>query len=206
MKIVVIADAALKDELLFQGTREEAEIYWLEYPAQVDGATAYIDLLFQPSEERINQLKQLQPATIIVNAVNSTTSELGKNLIRINGWQSFLKRPVVEAAAAADNRTIAEQVFSQFNKTVEWVPDVPGFITARVISMVINEAWFAWEEQVSSREEIDTAMKLGTNYPLGPFEWGDQIGLANIYQLLKSLSAKDIRYQPAAILQKQAGA
>ena len=49
-------------------------------------------------------------------------------------------------------------------------PDIPGFISARVVSMIINEAYFALEEEVSSKEEIDTAMKLGTNYPYGPFD------------------------------------
>ena len=56
----------------------------------------------------------------------------------------------------------------------------PGFITARVIAMIINEAFFALQENVSSKEEIDTAMRLGTNYPYGPFEWTKLIGIDKI--------------------------
>jgi 3-hydroxybutyryl-CoA dehydrogenase len=91
-----------------------------------------------------------------------------------------------------------------FNKKIEWVPDIPGFVTARVISMIINEAYFALDENVSSKEEIDTAMKLGTNYPYGPFEWAKAIGLKNVYDLLKHLAELNNRYTPSALLQKEA--
>ncbi len=45
------------------------------------------------------------------------------------------------------------------------------------MAMIINEAWHALAEEVSTKNEIDTAMKLGTNYPYGPFEWAEKIGL-----------------------------
>ena len=80
------------------------------------------------------------------------------------------------------------------------VKDEPGLIAARVLAMIINEAYFALGDNVSTKAEIDTAMKLGTNYPLGPFEWADAIGHANILGLLQQLTATDKRYQPAAML------
>ncbi len=64
----------------------------------------------------------------------------------------------------------------------------------------INEAWFALEENVSSKEEIDVAMKLGTNYPYGPFEWASLIGIEKIFELLQKLSTYDKRYLPATLL------
>ena len=91
-----------------------------------------------------------------------------------------------------------------FNKKTEWTPDIPGFITARVISTIINEAYFSLEGKVSSREEIDTAMKLGTSYPYGPFEWSRIIGIKNIYSLLNILSRKNKRYLPSDLLKKEA--
>jgi 3-hydroxybutyryl-CoA dehydrogenase len=84
------------------------------------------------------------------------------------------------------------------------VPDIPGFVTARVISAIINEAYFALEEKVSSREEIDIAMKTGTNYPYGPFEWADKIGLKNVYALLDVLSRDEAGYTPASLLKESA--
>jgi 3-hydroxybutyryl-CoA dehydrogenase len=75
-------------------------------------------------------------------------------------------------------------------------------ITARILAVLINEAWYTWQEGVSSKEEIDTAMRLGTNYPLGPFEWGARIGLDRIVGLLEVMSRTDPRYIPADTLKK----
>jgi 3-hydroxybutyryl-CoA dehydrogenase len=83
-----------------------------------------------------------------------------------------------------------EEVFSLFNKKIEWLPDEIGFVTPRIISMIINEAFIALKEGVSSKEEIDTAMKLGTNYPYGPFEWAEKIGMERIDSLLVRLQKK----------------
>jgi len=204
MKIAVITNEELKEELLAQGMADKLEVVWLTEINPVPGAIAYIDLLFKHSPERINKLETLQPATIIINTVIHTLEAMPPGFIRLNGWNSFFKRPVVEAAGAENDRAVAEQVFSGFHKKIEWVPDIPGFITARVISMIINEAYFGLEEKISTREEIDTAMKLGTNYPYGPFEWGAKIGLKHIDDLLTRLVQENTRYQPSALLQKEA--
>ena len=204
MKIVVITNEVLKSELLAQQSVENVVVEWQDEINPVQDADAYIDLLFNHSAERIDKLKNLHPATIIINAVNVTLNELPPGFIRINGWNSFLKRNLVEAAGADENKKAAEKIFSCFNKSTEWVPDITGFITPRVISMIINEAWFTLDEKVSTKEEIDTAMKLGTNYPYGPFEWGATIGLKNVYELLTMLSKINSRYTPSSLLQKEA--
>ncbi len=205
MKIAVITNDALKEEWLAQGIPDAAGSEWLTEPIAVENADCYIDLLFQPDAERINKLQKLQPALIIVNSVLATLNNLPEKFIRINGWPSFLKRPVVESSCSNDAlKNEAKKIFSSFNKMVEWVPDVPGFITARVISMIINEAYFTLDEKVSSKKEIDIAMKLGTNYPYGPFEWSEKTGLKNVYELLSMLSITQARYAPAALLKKEA--
>ena len=204
MKIVVITNDALKAELLQQGMPDDVQVEWQHEIAPVVGADAYVDLLFIQSEERINKLTALQPSVIIINCVEVTLSELPTGFIRLNGWNSFLKRPVAEMAGNGENKIIAEKIISCFNKTTEWVADVPGFITARVISTIINEAYFTLAEKVSTKDEIDTAMKLGTNYPFGPFEWSEKIGLKNIYGLLLLLSKTNSRYTPSDLLQKEA--
>jgi len=84
-------------------------------------------------------------------------------------------------------------------------PDIPGMITARVLATIINEAYYTLGAQVSSREEIDIAMKLGTSYPYGPFEWSDKIGLQRVYELLNELRSADARYMPAPALEKAMG-
>ena len=205
MKIAVITNDALKEEWLAQGMQDDAGTQWLAEPMAVENADCYIDLLFQPDAERINKLQKLQPAIIIVNSVLATLDKLPDKFIRINGWPSFLKRPVVESSCSHDElKSQVKKIFSSFNKIVEWVPDVPGFITARVISMIINEAYITLDEKVSSKKEIDIAMKLGTNYPYGPFEWSEKTGLKNIYELLSMLSITHTRYEPASLLKKEA--
>ena len=205
MKVAIITVDELKEEWMSQGVHKETKIVWIAEPKIVEEADCYIDLLFHPDVDRINKLKKLQPAIIIINSANATLKDLPENFIRINGWPTFLRRPVVEASCKNDDmKTKAEIIFKAFNKTTEWVPDVPGFISARVISMIINEAYFTLDEKVSSKSEIDTAMKLGTNYPYGPFEWSEKIGLKNVCELLETLSKNNPRYEPAALLKKEA--
>ncbi|MDB5230342.1 MAG: 3-hydroxyacyl-CoA dehydrogenase PaaH, partial [Chitinophagaceae bacterium] len=86
-----------------------------------------------------------------------------------------------------------------------WAPDEPGMIAARVIAMVINEAYYGLADEISSKEDIDTAMKLGTNYPYGPFEWADKIGPGNVYYLLKKLEQQHPRYAPSPLMAKELG-
>ena len=72
------------------------------------------------------------------------------------------------------------------------------------MASIINEAFFALEENVSTEEEIDTAIKLGTPYPFAPFEWGKKIGLHHIYSLLATLSRQQTRYSPSLLLKQAA--
>ncbi|RYG08652.1 MAG: 3-hydroxybutyryl-CoA dehydrogenase, partial [Chitinophagaceae bacterium] len=67
---------------------------------------------------------------------------------------------------------------------------------------IINEAWYALGDGVSTESEIDTAMKLGTNYPYGPFEWGHIIGMKNVYDLLQQMAVEHAKYTPAPHFQQ----
>jgi 3-hydroxybutyryl-CoA dehydrogenase len=122
------------------------------------------------------------------------------NFSRINGWPGFLQRETWEVAS--NNKVMAGKVFESLNWNIVFVKDEPGLVATRIISMIINEAYFVLEEGVSTIDEIDLAMKLGTNYPYGPFEWQNKIGLQNIYHLLKTLSVEDKRYSVSALLEK----
>ncbi len=140
---------------------------------------------------------------VLINAVTETLSVFNfpSNISRINGWPGFLQREVWEIASHDGERI--ENIFKNFSRRIFFVKDEPGFVAPRVISMIINEAFFALGENVSSNEQIDLAMKLGTNYPLGPFEWVQKIGIEKIYSLLKKLSEKEERYLPAPALVKR---
>jgi 3-hydroxybutyryl-CoA dehydrogenase len=206
MKITVITDDSLKEELLAHGLKDSVDIEWANDINTISkNAGVYIDLLFDTDrEKRKETLCQLPADLVIVNDVTETGENLPVNFIRINGWPTFLKRAITEASC--NNEAIkekAERTLSYFNKKIEWIQDVHGFVTPRVICMIINEAFFSLQDKVSSRDEIDIAMKLGTNYPYGPFEWSRLIGLHRIYSLLSVLSEKNTRYTPCDLLKKE---
>ncbi|MEP7142177.1 MAG: 3-hydroxyacyl-CoA dehydrogenase family protein [Ferruginibacter sp.] len=142
---------------------------------------------------------------ILINAVCFTLKEINApgNVVRINGWNSFLARNTWEMSGSMNESV--QPVFAALGKQMIRVPDEPGFVSARVIAMIINEAYFALEDKISSKEEIDIAMKLGTNYPYGPFEWASLIGIDKIFALLEKLSKQDKRYLPATLLTAAAG-
>jgi 3-hydroxybutyryl-CoA dehydrogenase len=202
MQIIVLADALQREEL--SNTILNAEVVWAtseEEFLHYQGADAFIDLEFINTPGRIDFLKQFLPRPVIINSVIDTLAETNHSFIRINAWNSFLNGGLIEGSANSDDlKKVVQNIFGLFNKKVEWLPDEAGFITPRVISMIINEAFFALSENVSTIEEMDTAMKLGTAYPYGPFEWGNKIGLQNIVNLLKKLSKKQPRYTPCELL------
>ena len=208
MKIVLLGNDETKDELLSSLNTGAVTVIAVKDIAEFllhPEADAFFDLAFEMNTARIELLKKLMPKQVFINSVSYTIAETDFSFIRINGWPTFLKRDLLEAVCTGDSsKAKAEKVMTVLNKKIEWVPDIAGFISARVVSMIVNEAWFALEKEVSTKKEIDTAMKLGTNYPYGPFEWGEKIGLKNIYELLAVLSKTNSRYQPAALLQKEA--
>ncbi|MBS1627809.1 MAG: hypothetical protein JSR09_08750 [Bacteroidetes bacterium] len=190
MRIAIFANAEQKEEWLLKGYNPNVEIIWNDINAQAD---AYFDLLF---ERNGASFKNILNKPIFVNAVITTCQQLPENYIRLNAWNGFLNRSIIEIASIKNEETI-QQIMNNLGWLYQLTADEPGFIAARIIAMIINEAYFALQDNVSTKEEIDTAMKLGTNYPYGPFEWCNKIGLPNIYLLLKTLSQTDSRYQPS---------
>ena len=87
---------------------------------------------------------------------------------------------------------------------VQYLPveDRVGMVKPRVIFMIINEACYTLQEGTASIEDIDTSMKLGTNYPYGPFEWCDKIGITAVFETLAALyeDTKDERYKICPLL------
>jgi 3-hydroxybutyryl-CoA dehydrogenase len=141
------------------------------------------------------------PIPIFISSVIHTLEEQGhgQQVVRFNGWEGFYQKQIWEISGPLSEQHI--NVLNLLGKSYNQVPDICGFISCRVISMIINEAFFALESGVSSEKEIDTAMRLGTNYPMGPFEWADLIGREKWYSLLLKLSASDSRYAPCSLLQ-----
>ena len=204
--IRILASDEQRQELL-KTDPDEVKIYWVSSLDQLiaEQAEAYLDLQFEPSAERSNALKQCLPATVIIHAVENTLASLGLPFTRVNAWPGFLEKQVMEYATTspAEGEKIG-QICSILNREGVPLPDEPGFISARILAMIINEAYFALEEAVSSKRDIDLAMRTGTNYPFGPFEWAGKIGINKILALLTALAASDARYQPCRLLVAEA--
>jgi 3-hydroxybutyryl-CoA dehydrogenase len=205
MRLLVLADHSQVEELLSSANNSQVALTLINaVEDSIDkDADALIDLLFDGSRDRIELLKECFSGIVIVNSVVDTLKKMDAPFTRINGWPGFLRRSVVEASTNNDSaKNSVQNIFSCLGKKVEWLPDTPGFVTARVIAMIINEGWFALDENISTREEIDAAMRLGTNYPQGPFEWCEKIGIKNVHALLNELAKTEQRYHPNALLTK----
>jgi len=195
MKVMVIANVDQEQEIRSKKLNSGVELF---FKNEITDTLKDFDAFFILTEDfhGVN-FEDFEGKPVFINAVNDTLSQLQfpKNISRINGWPGFLQRDTWEAAS--ENKNAAKEVFNILGWEIIFVKDEPGFVAARVISMIINEAFFAIKEKVSTREEIDLAMKLGTNYPYGPFEWAEKIGLKNIFKLLKKLFEKEGRYLPS---------
>ena len=206
MKIVIISKR--EPPLLFPGL--VAFCVTVKTVQDLEGhmdADLYVDLDFTPDKSRIKALGLLLPSMVMVNSVVYTIAEIGYPFIRINGWPGFLEREVHELVVSDDAmRQNIGRFYESSDRVCRLSPDVPGMITPRILSAIINEAWYTWEAGVSTKEEIDTAMKLGTNYPYGPFEWSERLGLSEIGELLKTMSNDNPAYTPAKSLSEAVNA
>jgi len=197
MQVFICCNEAQKQEILSKQTNASVQLTFVNKitPQNITEADVVFDLLF---DEFTNETIKYSKPTF-VNAVVKTCKELPNNCIRLNAWTGFLQSDVLEIATHS-HQNFVESVMNALNWKFQFVADEPGMISARVIAMIVNEAYFALEDNVSTKDEIDIAMKLGTNYPFGPFEWSERIGLKQINELLEKLALHDKRYQPSFLL------
>lgn len=114
------------------------------------------------------------------------------------GLTTFFNRSQLEVVSSDAHKAELDQIMKSIGCDYAIVKDQVGMVTPRVVCMIINEAYEAWQQGVASREDIDLSMKLGTNYPFGPFEWAERIGLENVRSLLLACKKafNDPRFNP----------
>jgi 3-hydroxybutyryl-CoA dehydrogenase len=114
----------------------------------------------------------------------------------------------IELAAALQTDESAKQEAFAFIESLGlapyWINETPGFVFPRILSMLVNEAASAVMEGVATPADIDTAMKIGTNYPEGPLAWADKVGVDVVYGVLDHLYAeyREDRYRPMVLLRQ----
>ncbi|MFI9422226.1 3-hydroxyacyl-CoA dehydrogenase [Streptomyces achromogenes] len=117
-------------------------------------------------------------------------------------------RIALSASQDTSPRTLAEAtgLFQALGKDVSVIGDVPGMIVARTVARIIDLAHDAVAKGVATEEDIDTAMRLGVNYPLGPFEWGRRLGRDFAFDILDEMHERDPsgRYAPSLALYRHA--
>jgi 3-hydroxybutyryl-CoA dehydrogenase len=178
------------------------DVQWVRAASVAIAANMPMDAFFYLADDAAEKDCSNIDKPVFMNCINSGFAAHNGKIAGINGWPFFLQQPCWEIAGQITGDMLA--VLSVLGKTITPVPGEPGFIAPRIIATIINEAFFALEDGVSTREDIDTAMKMGTNYPYGPFEWADLLGKANVCNLLLQLAKTDARYSPAPILQLEA--
>jgi 3-hydroxybutyryl-CoA dehydrogenase len=166
----------------------------------------------------LEKLDKALPATapilsssITVAATEQTTWISGKHrLVGFCALPTLLDKPLVEVAptifSPRETVEVVQRFFQSLGKEIELVQDRVGMVMPRIICQLINEAAFALQEEIASPQDIDTAMKLGVHYPLGPIEWAEKIGVRQVYAVLAALEndLKEDRYRVAPLLRQMA--
>jgi len=117
---------------------------------------------------------------------------------------------VIRGLATTDEvYKVVEEASIKMGKVPVWCNDVPGFVSNRVLQVMINEALWELYEGVAPAENIDNIMKLGMNHPMGPCALADLIGLDTILSILNVMyeGYGDPKYRPSPLLKQyvQAG-
>ncbi len=142
----------------------------------------------------------------LAEIVLSIDLEFECTLFGINSIPTFINRPLLEVSLMREeDRLKLAAITRDLGIETEIVADDIGMVTPRIVFMIINEAYFLVGEGSANRNDVDRAMKLGTNYPMGPFEWAAKIGLHHIVSTLTNLhlASGDSRYKIAPLLRRE---
>ena len=108
---------------------------------------------------------------------------------------------VCALVSAPETMDLIEEVAKQMGKETVRIKESPGFVTSRVNAMIGNEAFYMLQQGIASARDIDKALKLGLNHPMGPFELVDLVGLDTRLSVLNFLHAKlGEKYRPCPLL------
>jgi 3-hydroxybutyryl-CoA dehydrogenase len=213
-KIYLFGDNIVNDELKISLKDK------VDFSPRLDNAVnLVIDTTSYPGEQKFENIEfidkncsvsvpVLTSSLCISVSEQSTVSKFPERLVGIGLYPTFSKAKLIEIAPSkiTDNKVLenTEIFLKECSIKYEIVPDKAGLVFPRILSMIINEATQVYAEKIATLEDIDTAMKLGTNYPFGPLEWADRIGIDLIYNILLSLQRDfgEDRYRPHTLLKE----
>ena len=198
----------------------EAALGRLEYAGSVEEAAREADLVIEAVPEGMESKIEIftlldkicRPGTILASNTSSlsiteiaSVTYRAKKCLGMHFFNPVHKMKLLEIVRAleTDDDTLATavEVGKRMGKEVVIIKESPGFITSRINAMIGNEAFYMLQEEIASAEDIDKALKLGLNHPMGPFEMVDLVGLDTRLHILEYLhKTLGEKYRPAPLL------
>jgi 3-hydroxybutyryl-CoA dehydrogenase len=194
----------------------------LHYSIDLVQAVKEADLVIEAVPEKLD-IKKSVFETIDEHAPESCYFATNTSTMSPTEIASFTKRPekviamhffnpvhkmklveIIRGLETSDETAeVIQRVAEQMGKETVVINEFPGFVTSRISALVGNEAFYMLQEGIGTPEEIDKAIKLGLNYPMGPFELADLVGLDTRLNNLKYLHEKlGEKYRPAPLLEQ----
>ena len=192
----------------------------LEYASSVEQAAREADLVIEAVPEEMESKLEIftlldkvcRPATIIASNTSSlsiteisSVTYCAPKCVGMHFFNPVHKMKLLEIVRAleTDDETLAAavEVGKRMGKEVVVIKESPGFITSRINALIGNEAFYMLQEGVASAEDIDKALKLGLNHPMGPFEMVDLVGLDTRLHILEYLhKTLGEKFRPAPLM------
>jgi 3-hydroxybutyryl-CoA dehydrogenase len=201
-------------------TEADAAFARLEYAGTVEEAARQADLVIEAVPEEMESKIEIftlldkicRPTTILASNTSSlsiteiaSVTYRAKKILGMHFFNPVHKMKLLEVVRAleTDDDTLATavQVGKRMGKEVVVIRESPGFITSRINAMIGNEAFYMLQEGIASAADIDKALKLGLNHPMGPFELVDLVGLDTRLHILEYLhKTLGEKFRPAPLL------
>ena len=192
----------------------------LEYASSVEQAAREADLVIEAVPEEMESKLEIftlldkvcRPATMIASNTSSLSiteiSSVTYRAAKCVGMHFFnpvhkMKLLEIVRALETDDETLAAavEVGTRMKKEVVVIKEAPGFITSRINALIGNEAFYMLQEGVATPRDIDKAIKLGLNHPMGPFEMVDLVGLDTRLHILEYLhKTLGEKFRPAPLM------
>ena len=192
----------------------------LQYAGSVEEAAREADLVIEAVPEEMESKIEIftlldkicRPTTMLASNTSSlSVTEIAsvtyraKKCVGMHFFNPVHKMKLLEVVRALetdeDTLATAVEVGRRMHKEVVVIKESPGFITSRINAMIGNEAFYMLQEGIASAADIDKALKLGLNHPMGPFELVDLVGLDTRLSILEYLhKSLGDKYRPAPLL------
>ncbi|HST10485.1 MAG TPA: 3-hydroxyacyl-CoA dehydrogenase NAD-binding domain-containing protein [Terriglobales bacterium] len=192
----------------------------LEYAGSVDEAARQADLVIEAVPEELESKIEIftlldkicRPTTILASNTSSlslteiaSVTYRARKIVGMHFFNPVHKMKLLEIVKGLetdeDTLAAAVNVGKRMGKEVVVIRESPGFITSRINAMIGNEAFYMLQEGIASAEDIDKALKLGLNHPMGPFELVDLVGLDTRLHILEYLhKTLGEKFRPAPLL------